>query len=66
MGRNPYTYFIIITDLYVRCLKGVLQGSKFVSEHGECVNITGFFACSQIECFVLLDKLNHIMRMVPI
>mgnify|MGYP003613872732 CR=1 FL=1 len=66
IGRNPYIYFIITTDLYVRCLKGVLHGNEFVSEMGECITIPGFYTCSRIECFVLLDKLNHIMRMVPI
>lgn len=50
----------------MRCLKGVLQGSEFVSEMEEQIHIPNYYSPYTSSCFVLLDKFNCIKRIVYI
>ena len=50
----------------MKCLKGVLQGSEFVSEMGEQIHIPNHYTLTKTDCFVLLDAFNCIRRMVRI
>ena len=50
----------------MRCLKGMLQGSEFVSEMGEQIHIPNYYSPIQTSCFVLLDTFNCIKRIVYI
>ena len=50
----------------MRCLKGVLQGSEFVSEMEEQIHIPNYYSPYTSSCFVLLDKFKCIKRAVHI